>query len=106
MNGAFRALPVGCDAEVQLDSNDMAAGFHYLETPTNDHHDPAQDIQMVQRREMIKTVRKRRIYGIVRKFEEGRDKELIRLRMIAIRQADEEMKRGAGERHNPCTFLA
>jgi hypothetical protein len=41
---------------------------------------------MAQWREVLTTMRMRRISSVIKKFEEGRDEELIRQRMIAIQR--------------------
>jgi hypothetical protein len=42
----------------------------------------------------------------VRKFDEERDVDAIRRRMVEIIEAQETIERGVSERSNPTTFLA
>jgi hypothetical protein len=45
--------------------------------------------------------------GTVRKFEEdGQDSDCIKMRMLAIWEAQEDMTSGISERDHPSTFLA
>jgi hypothetical protein len=44
--------------------------------------------------------------GPVRAFHDEQDADFLRMRMIAIWEAEETMQRGVSERHYPSTFLA
>jgi hypothetical protein len=52
------------------------------------------------------TWQNKRIQGNYRKFEEDQDADFVRMRMVAMWEAQETMERGVSERDNPSTFLA
>jgi hypothetical protein len=55
---------------------------------------------------MNSTTKRKSIQGFVRKFEDEQDADYIRMRMIAIREAQQTMERGSDERSNLSVFLA
>jgi hypothetical protein len=55
---------------------------------------------------MMKTMREKGIQFFVRTFDEERDADCVKMRMLAIWEAQEVMERGVSGRSNPTAFLA
>jgi hypothetical protein len=55
---------------------------------------------------MLKIWRNKDIRGEYGPFDDERDADFVKLRMIAIRQAQETMERVVSERDNPYTYNA
>jgi hypothetical protein len=89
-----------------LDSDDEANGFKYCSDKEAAHGDPLLYIQSHQWHGMYNTMERKGIQGFTQKFEEEQDTDFIRMRMIAIGEAQETMERAVNERDNPFTFLA
>jgi hypothetical protein len=56
--------------------------------------------------EMLRAQKSKEIQRKFRNFDEEQDADFIRMRMLAIWEAQETMKRGVIERDNRSTFLA
>jgi hypothetical protein len=63
-------------------------------------------VTVVQWKSMFQRMRQKGITGQIRKFDEEADTGLIRMKMIALWEADQTMQHRVSERDNPCTFLA
>jgi hypothetical protein len=55
---------------------------------------------------MMKTMREKGIQFLVRTFDKERDADCVKMRMVAIWEAQEEVERGVSEWSNPTAFLA
>jgi hypothetical protein len=54
---------------------------------------------------MLMEWRRKDVLGLYRKVDDGPDADSARIRSIAIREDQETMERGVGERDNPPDFL-
>jgi hypothetical protein len=55
---------------------------------------------------MYKMMKRKWIQGEIRKWQDERDEELLKMAMIATWQAEETVQRGVGERDSTSVFLA
>jgi hypothetical protein len=104
--GLFRSVPDGCHVVILLDSEDIAAGFDYCASTEAEHDDPLLCCTNIQLHEMYTMMIRKGIHGWTRKSDGEQDADFIRMRMIAVLEAQERTERGVNERDNPSIFLA
>jgi hypothetical protein len=59
-----------------------------------------------QSQELMEMIRRKRIQGEAREFDEREDAEFVKMKMVAIWEAQETMERGVVGRRNSPDFLA
>jgi hypothetical protein len=95
-------IPLGSDLVV------LVSGFlaTMIGRDQDYHLGPCQSTRMQQWREISTIAKNKGIQLECRQCDEDFDAPCIKMKMIAIRRAQETMERGVSERDNPSTFLA
>jgi hypothetical protein len=89
-----------------VESSDVIPEFEQCLEQTGKEVEPEEYTTMPQWQKKKKMMKSKGIEILAREFNEEGDAEFVKMRMVAIWEAQETMERGVDERSNPSVFLA
>jgi hypothetical protein len=102
----FKTMPDRSEVTILLESDDVAAALVECERMEQQHLDMIKHANSPQWKESLLAWKNKRIQGSYRKFVEVLDADFIKMRMVAIWDAQETMECGVSERDDASNFLA
>jgi hypothetical protein len=106
LGALFKTIPARSEVIVLLESDDVATTLIECEFMEQHSFDPIKHTNPPQWRDMLSTSKNKGIRWVHRKIGEEQNADLVKMRMIAIQEAQETMERVVGERYHTLTFLA
>jgi hypothetical protein len=106
LSGLPKAIPFDSEVTILVESSDVMLIFkHYFEQSTMGA-ELEEYTRMPQWQTMMKIVKGKGVQALAMNFEEEGDVDFVKMRIVAICEAQETMERGVNERSNPSVFLA
>jgi hypothetical protein len=102
----FHAIPFNWQVTIMAESSDVGSALAGCCDQDWWEIDPEVYTYMPQWQTMIKMVKSKGITMICGPFDENVDANFMKMRIVAIWEAQETMERGISERNNPNAFLA
>jgi hypothetical protein len=106
MQGLLKAILFDSVVTVLVESSDVMLAFRHWYDQASKGVEPKEYTIMPQWQGMMNMIKWKRIEVMERTFNEERDADFVKMRMVAIWEAQNTMEREANERSNPSVFLA
>jgi hypothetical protein len=100
ITGMSKAIPFYSNVTIIAESSDVGRGFGRCISQANKGDEPEEDKSIPQWQTMRRMVRDKGIQLVVRSFDEEADGEFVKMRMVAILEAQEERERDFEDRRS------